>query len=263
MKKKELLIRHRELCDIYIKLMNDKDVMLNWTKPQYEALYASQIGVLKVEKLKLELKAKSLKSQIQMAMAAVNKNQTSDFNQIEQHISEKLIEAEMQIVEESIKIEKAKCFLTHLASPDDKTDIRKIFRRLAKAFHPDVNRGITKNNTEIWNKILTAYEHGNVEQLKAFEIIYADEIHAVEDSKNELSEDELTLMNDTLIEGIKVLEHEISEMSKLFPFNLHDKINNEEWVENQQTELKEAIDKLKRYITQLEKDYQNLKTSYE
>ena len=43
----------------YIKLLNDKDVLINWGKPQLEALYNTRIGVHKIQILQLTLQVKS------------------------------------------------------------------------------------------------------------------------------------------------------------------------------------------------------------
>ena len=40
--KEELLEQYDLLKTEYIKLLNDKDVLLNWGKPQLEALYATK-----------------------------------------------------------------------------------------------------------------------------------------------------------------------------------------------------------------------------
>lgn len=61
MTKEELLSRFDILRTEYIKLLNDKDVLLNWGKPQLEALYATRIGTHQVEQLQLELRIKALK----------------------------------------------------------------------------------------------------------------------------------------------------------------------------------------------------------
>lgn len=59
--KEELLSRFDLLRTEYIKLINDKDVLINWEKPQLEALYSTKIGVYLVEELQLQLYIKALK----------------------------------------------------------------------------------------------------------------------------------------------------------------------------------------------------------
>jgi hypothetical protein len=263
MDKKELLKNHETLCDAYIKLLNDKDVMLNFTKPQLESLYISKIGVLQIEILKLQLEIKALKRQIEMAQAEINQNKVPDFNQIEAIIADQLLEAQMEIMIKTYELDAAKQFLSHLASPEKKVDIRKIFRRLAKALHPDVNPDLSLTKKEIWNKVLWAYEHGDVEQLKALEIIYAKDISESENAKNEMSENELELLNHTLSEGIKVLEQQIAELNHSFPFSLREQVLNEEWVNSERSKLQLQIQELEKYVVELKEKYTQIKAAYE
>jgi hypothetical protein len=263
MDKKELLKTHELLCESYIKLMNDKEVMLNFTKPQLESMYASKIGVLQIEILKLQLEIKALKRQIEMAQAEINQNKVPNFDQIEADIAGQLLEAQMEIMFKTYELEVAKQFLSHLASPDKKVDIRKIFRRLAKALHPDVNPELSSSKKEIWNKVLWAYEHGDMEQLKALEIIYAKEISESENAKNEMSEDELNLLNHTLSEGIGVLEQQITELNNSFPFSMREQILNEDWINGERSRLQLQMEELKTYGEEQKQKYALIKAAYE
>lgn len=54
------------LKEEYIKLLNDKDVLLHWGKPQLEALYSTRIGIFQVERLQIQLRIRALKRKIEM-----------------------------------------------------------------------------------------------------------------------------------------------------------------------------------------------------
>ena len=63
-----VLTNLKEQLDIlkteYIKLLNDKDVLINWGKPQLEALYNTRIGVHKIQILQMTLQVKALKRKL-------------------------------------------------------------------------------------------------------------------------------------------------------------------------------------------------------
>ena len=67
----------------YIQLMNEKDALLNWGKPQLEALYATKIGLYQIERLKQQLQIKSLKRKIELVQSAINTAQLFNVNEIE------------------------------------------------------------------------------------------------------------------------------------------------------------------------------------
>jgi cell division protein FtsL len=139
-------------------LLNDKDVLLNWGKPQLEALYATRIGYWQVEKLQLQLRIKALKRKIEMVQSAINRNIPVDLTAIELSVATELAEAEYRIMQETGKIENAKNLLSNLSSPERSSELRKLYRQFAKKLHPDVNPDLTAEQQQIWHQIKDAYE---------------------------------------------------------------------------------------------------------
>ena len=98
--KEQLQEQYDLLRTEYIKLLNDKDVLLQWGKPQLEALYNTRIGYLQIEKLQLQLRIKALKRKIELVRAAINQNKTIDITEIELQVAAELAEAEFRIMNE-------------------------------------------------------------------------------------------------------------------------------------------------------------------
>ena len=69
--KEELLSRFDILRTEYIKLLNDKDVLVQWGKPQLEALYSTRIGVYQVQRLQIQLHIQALKRKLEMVRSAI------------------------------------------------------------------------------------------------------------------------------------------------------------------------------------------------
>ena len=61
---KELLSQLNLLKEVHIKMLNDLDVLINWGKPQLEALYSARIGVWLVSRLQAQLRIKALQLKI-------------------------------------------------------------------------------------------------------------------------------------------------------------------------------------------------------
>src|SRR4026209_1150319 len=89
----QLLSQFDLLRTEYIKLLNDKDVLLQWGKPQLEALYNTRIGYLQIEKLQLQLRIKALKRKIELVRSAIAQEKTIDINEIELQVASELAEA--------------------------------------------------------------------------------------------------------------------------------------------------------------------------
>jgi len=260
--KDELLQEFELLKTEYIKLLNDKDVLLNWGKPQLEALYSTRIGVHQLQRLQLQLRIKALKRKIELVQSAINRNIVPDVDAIELTVAEELAETEMQIMEQATEIEKAKHLLSHLDTPQRSAELRKIFKQLARQLHPDVNPDLTAEQTEIWHLIKDAYETGDLEKLKALQLVYEKEINQLKKQTEELTEEELSLRNATMKEGIKVLNDEIKNIRSEFPFNMEAQIKDDAWIAAQTNSIQQEIKQLKQYEQELLQQYTELINSY-
>ena len=251
----ELLQQYDLLKTEYIKILNDKDVLLNWGKPQLEALYATKIGVYQIEKLKQQLYIKGLKRKIEMLQSAISKGEDFDVNQIELKVAAELANAELKIMGEVTKLEKAKQALTNLHSPERSAELRKIFKQMAKQLHPDANPKLTTEQMDIWHLVKNAYETGDVEKLKALQVVYEKEINQLKDGLAALTDDELSLRNTALKEGIRLLNEELKSIKEQFPFTIEHQIKDEAWVTEQVNLLQNDLVKLKEYEIELQQHY--------
>lgn len=260
--KEELLSRFDILRTEYIKLLNDKDVLLNWGKPQLEALYASRIGQFQVEQLQLELRIKALQRKIEIVRSKIIHNLPLDVNAIEQEVADELAEAEFEIMRQVQVVENSKAMLENLGTPERSAELRKIFKLLAKQLHPDVNPELTAEQMEIWHKVKEAYENGDLEKIKALQVIYEKEISNSENLLQELNEEQLKLRMEVLAEGIKQLENDILNIRSEFPFTIEQDIKDEIWVKSRQQAIKEVIDQLRILEGELILEYESLIKGY-
>lgn len=260
----EIQKKLKEQLDIlkteYVKLLNDKDVLENWGKPQLEALYATRIGVYKLELLELQLNIKALKRKLELVRASLAKNTKPDFDEIELIIAGELAQAQLQIMQQAEHIKASKSLLSNLDSPQRSAELRNLFRSLAKDLHPDVNPDLTDQQKNIWNLALEAYQNGDVEKLKALSLIYEKEIKGTE---TELNEEQLQLAIETIKQGCKVLQEFITEMKSTFPFTIEKEIKDEEWVASEVAKIQSEIEQHKLYESELKAEYKTIIGLYE
>lgn len=244
----------------YVKLLNDKDVLENWGKPQLEALYATRIGVFKLELLELQLNIRALKRKLEMVRASIAKNIKPDFDEIELIIAGELANAQSQIMQQAEQIKESRNLLSNLDSPQRSAELRSLFRSLAKDLHPDVNLDLTDQQRNIWNLALEAYQAGDVEKLKALSLIYEKEIKG---NEYEMNEEQLQLAIESIKQGCKVLHDFITELKSVFPFTIEKEIKDEEWVANEVSKIKSEIDQHKLYEDELKNEYKTIVSLYE
>jgi len=260
--KEELLSSFDILRTEYIKLLNDKDVLLNWGKPQLEALYSVKIGVYQVQLLQMQLNIQALKRKLEMARSLTARGMPLDVNAIELIVAEELAEAEMQIMEQAGKIASDKELLSNLESPQRSAELRSLFRQLAKSLHPDVNPELTPEQVQLWNTVKQAYKSGDIEKLKALKIVYDKELNKFDLKIAELSEEDLSLRLEVLKEGIKVLNDEIIKIKDSFPFDMEDKIKDENWVKSEKENIEMEIAKLRSLERELILEYESIINNY-
>jgi hypothetical protein len=262
MVKGEQLSRFDILRTEYIKLLNDKDVLLKWGKPQLEALYSVRIGIFQVQRLQIQLQIQALKRKLEIVRSAIVHNLPIDANAIDLIVAEELAEVENNILQQAIQIEKSRTLLSNLDTPERSAELRKLFKQLAKQLHPDVNPALTDDQTKLWHLAKDAYEHGDVEKLRALQVVYEKELLQAEDLLEKLSENDLYLRMEILSEGIKLLMKEIEEIKLSFPFDIEDKIKDEDWVKTEVDKIETEIKTLRAYEGELILEYQSLTNGY-
>lgn len=258
----ELLSRFDILRTEYIKLINDKDVLQEWGKPHLEALYATRIGVYQLERLQLQLQVKAIKRKLELVRSAIAKQLPIYEQFIEIQVATELADVMEQINAQGLEIEKGKMLLSHLETPQRSAEIRHLFRQFAKRLHPDVNPELTAEQQRLWHLAKEAYQCGDLEKLKALQLVYEKEMNSVDATLQSLNKEEILLRIEVLMEGIKLLNQQIEAIRNKFPFDMEDQIKDEEWVAEQVAEIKNELEKLRTLEGELMLEYQALIKGY-
>lgn len=223
----------------YANQWNNREVLMNWSKPHLEALYYARIGELQIELLQLQAETYAAKRKLEMMQAAVNRNEEINLPYIEL-----MVELEMQaqlkkIEEEILKLGKAKHLLANLDSPKRSAELRKIFREMAKELHPDINPDLPEGAKNLWNAATKAYEDGDLESLRALRLLVSD----VKNTSEEFTDENGLLTQINLLKaGINRLLEEIKNIRAVFPFTFEKQINDDAWVSEQRTALKKEME---------------------
>jgi hypothetical protein len=247
----------------YIKLLNDKDILLQWAKPQLEALYNTRIGYLQLENLRTKLHIKALKRKLELAWSAINQDKSVNVAEIEIQVSSELAEAEFHIMNEITKLENSKFLLSHLESPERSAELRNLYKQYAKQLHPDINDNLTEEQINLWHLVKDAYETGDLEKLKALRLVYEKALASRDSRIDEYTEEHLALKIKVLKEGIRVLNDQVIAIRSEFPFTIESQIKDDEWVEMRREELKNEHQTLEVYEKELTLQYQNIIKAYE
>lgn len=238
----------------YIRLLNEKQVLLDWGKPQLESLYLLHVGQHQIRKLNAEIRVLALKRKIELVTAAIHAGNPPDLVAIETLVASELAELEQKITDASDEYAKALVYFDTLDTPERSAALRKVFCRLAKKLHPDVIPEVTEWHAALWLRVKKAYDAGNLEQLLALEIVYQDELNAATGEAEELTAGQI----EKLKLAIRQLEEEIVIIRGSFPFTHEKQLYDEEWIRLQQEGLEKEIENLRIYESRLQTEFENL-----
>jgi gas vesicle protein len=116
--------------------------------------------------------------------------------------------------------------------------MKKIYRKLAKKFHPDLDPDWQEEARHFWQRIVEAYGNNDLKELKILDLLSRD----FEKEEKVLSTMELLKKDcESLKEKIKEMINDIARVKKGFPFNLEEKLQDDEWVEEQKRLIEEQV----------------------
>ncbi|MDU1566032.1 MAG: DnaJ domain-containing protein [Clostridium sp.] len=242
--KEELDILNKEYLKIYEEMED-----LNKKKESLESIYMSKLGALIFLKFEKEIEYRKLKKKLNLLIQSKNKNEKIDINKIDDILKLELKSFYKELESIREKMNDSKIYLeSPILNDEEVKKIKELFRKLAKKLHPDINKNLTKEEIELWNKIKEAYENNDLVSLIVLEGII-DNIEIKENVSIDSIEENIEKIKNK-IEKINII---IKESLNKFPLNLREVINNESFIQSKKDELNKEIKIYKEKINELNK----------
>ncbi|MDU3406161.1 DnaJ domain-containing protein [Clostridium sp.] len=242
--KEELNILNKEYLKIYEEMED-----LNKKKESLESIYMSKLGALIFLKFEKEIEYRKLKKKLNLLIQSKNKNEKIDINKIDDILKLELKSFYKELESIREKMNDSKIYLeSPILNDEEVKKIKELFRKLAKKLHPDINKNLTKEEIELWNKIKEAYENNDLVSLIVLEGII-DNIEIKENVSIDSIEENIEKIKNK-IEKINII---IKESLNKFPLNLREVINNESFIQSKKDELNKEIKIYKEKINELNK----------
>ncbi len=123
---------------------------------------------------------------------------------------------------------------------------KKIYRRLAKILHPDINGKTGENETlkELWERISAAYQRSDVDTLEDLEVLAR---RAMED----LGDDAVKIELDDIEERIERVERQINEILTTEPYIYGELLQDEKKKQAYKEQLQAEHDDYEQYLESL------------
>lgn len=198
-----------------ISIIAEKDELQNSECPRIEAKYMQIFGYLELEIYEAQCKYKRLKRHIQLVRAKLNRQEKPNKEDIKIVLDKEFAEYAEKIKNEKERLEAVKNHAAENSKGNPFFDvIKKLYRGLVKRLHPDINPSQTKEERELFNKVVEAYRNNDLQQLELInEIAGKEKIELYEESVEVLKAETERLQR--LIDKITA---EIESIKESFPY---------------------------------------------
>lgn len=223
------------LRDEVVRLLTEVREVLDVERPHVLARYQVELGPSELHILSLTTQIARTRRKISLFQAALNRRAQPDEVQIEAELDREHAAWTARIRDAEARIEVAQDhFRAELASREDVRELRRLFRELVRALHPDLNGELTAPRRALWERVLVAHERGDLDELQALAIHARGDAPEREilDSRALLEED-----NARLKRRIDGLLEELARLRREPPLNLRAQLEDEAWTRARREEL--------------------------
>jgi len=236
---REMLELHDELKVELTKLYADKEDLLNTVKLNLELDYQLKIGKKQYELIMVRIEALRLKRKTEILQSAINRQVKCSIDVVEAQLDFEFEKWNREAMEfyKDLKFAQTYKGLEKMTA-EDVIEMKKIYRGLAKKFHPDLNPDWPEEARHFWQRIVEAYGNNDLKEFKILALLSKD----FEKEEKVLSTMELLKKDcESLKAKIKEMINDLALVKKGFPFNIEEKLYDDEWVKDQNRLIQEQI----------------------
>lgn len=208
--------------------------------------------ILKIFELKLTCIRK--KKTISFCQAVANRGGKINQQELQEYLEQEMSAYQEQL-DAMIKDNNAAKETSQLTQMEI-LEVKKIYHRLAKQLHPDINPMTAKNEKlkDIWQRIAIAYNCNNLKDMKELEILATSALKELGTGKIEIEIPDID-------EKIAEVEAEINKIRDTDPYMYKFLLENPEMVKAKNKSLDEELKEYEEYEKQLDEILQGLMVS--
>ena len=204
-------------------LVLERDSLLLIECKNIEAAYMLQLGSLEYKVYKAYCLYLRLKRKAVLIQSRVNRQERIDLIAIDCYLDEEFAEYQAHLDEQIRKMNEAiDRNNAKSLSQEDTAEIKKLYRSIVKALHPDLHPDFTEEKKELFHKAVTAYENGD---LRTIQIISA---MVIEDNISDFHIDAIESLRqerERLISLISSIRNDILVIKAKFPYTMKEILN--------------------------------------
>lgn len=231
--------------DEYEELLLRRDQLFR-ESGSYMTAYTQEFGDLITANFELKVECIKKKKTISYCRRRMNRGLAIDTTRMQAEIDQEMTLYYTQLKEMLDDTERAKKAGT--ISEYRLSRAKKIYRRLTKILHPDINKKTAENENlmELWTRIAEAYQKSDVDELDDLEVL-------VRRAMEEMGDDSFELNLDDIETRIERVENQINEILTTEPYIYGEILCDEEKKQAYKEQLQAEHDDYEQYLESLTK----------
>ncbi|WP_026522346.1 hypothetical protein [Butyrivibrio sp. VCB2001] len=232
----------------YEELINRRDE-LKKEAFQYHAEYVRRFGDLILELFRKKIECIRKKKTIEYCQAALNHGNNVDQAQLQAYLEKEMAEFQARL-NDMVKEHEA-AFKSTTVTEKDMLEIKRIYHRLVKKIHPDINPAVTGSEElmDLWHRVTVAYSCNSLKDLQELEVLVMRALESVDIDDMDIPDIE---------EKISDLEKEIMEIMETDPYQYKFLLEDSKAVEAKKEDLNTELKTYDDYSKQLEEVLEEL-----
>ena len=212
----------------------------------YMTAYKKEFGDLITANFELKVECIKKKKTISYCRRRMNRGLAIDTTRMQAEIEQEMTLYYTQLKEMLADTERAKRAGT--ISEFRLKRAKKIYRRLTKILHPDINKKTMENENlkELWERIAKAYQHSDADELEDLEVLVRRAMETLGDGSFELNPDDLEAR-------IERVENQINDMLTTEPYIYGELLEDEEKKQAYREQLQAEHEDYEQYLESLSK----------
>ena len=244
----------KQLQEHSARLFAQAEYMQFEERPMLNSLYEASVGSLFFEEFKLCIQIKLTQLEINLTEAYISHNAPIDRYRIDAQVEAARQDYQARIEQKEAELKKAEEFLNSpCLKKEEAAELQRMYRMIAKAFHPDLHPDQTKEERTLFIEAASAYRAGNLQALRHISM------YLESGNQGDSPGDDLLTLIEKARESIAIFQERIDLMNAQFPFIYRDKILDPQWIKEQQTTIKERISVVSSRLHELQERLMMLK----
>ena len=212
-----------------------------------ETEYMLKLGSIEYKAYEAQCAALRLKRKIDLIQAKKNRQEKIIISAIEETLDEEFAEYQKQLDEQIDKVNAAiKRSKAEVLSDEENKELKKLYRKIAKALHPDINPDVSEVQVQLFDNAVSAYKSGDLGTLRIISEMVGNnplpEQH--KDAMTQLVEERERL--EGLLESIR---ESIENIKSEYPYTMKDILEDTKKTEQKKQELESVIEQYNELIS--------------